>query len=184
MNGLAIQNPQVVQDGRRRGMASAHGEPMKKDEWLTPPHVLCALGPFDLDPCAPASRPWPMAAEHYTIFDNGLSKPWSGRVWLNPPYGNQTGMWLERLAGHGNGIALVFARTETEAFFPWVWECADSVLFLKGRLFFCDVQGVPARTNSGAPSVLVAYGANNTEALARSGLPGKLVRLGGGACST
>ena len=53
-----------------------------KDEWLTPRHVLDALGPFDLDPCAPQVRPWDTAARHYTVMDNGLVQPWSGMVLL------------------------------------------------------------------------------------------------------
>jgi hypothetical protein len=84
---------------------------MLNDEWLTPPEILQALGPFDLDPCAPIKRPWPMAAEHYTVEDNGLAQPWVGRVWCNPPYGLETARWLNRMAQHGNGIALIFART-------------------------------------------------------------------------
>lgn len=47
------------------------------DEWLTPQNILNALGPFDLDPCAPINRPWDMAARHYTVADDGLSKPWA-----------------------------------------------------------------------------------------------------------
>lgn len=54
---------------------------MLKDEWLTPPEIIKALGPFDLDPCAPVNRPWETAAKHYTVLDNGLTKPWHGRVW-------------------------------------------------------------------------------------------------------
>lgn len=46
------------------------------EEWLTPPQLLRALGPFNLDPCAPVNRPWDMAARHYTVLDDGLSKPW------------------------------------------------------------------------------------------------------------
>src|SRR5690606_9975155 len=57
------------------GMGSHHGPVMGKDEWLTPPEVLRALGRFDLDPCAPINRPWDMARRHYTILDNGLTKP-------------------------------------------------------------------------------------------------------------
>lgn len=51
---------------------------MGKDEWLTPPDILKALGPFDLDPCAPINPPWPMAANHFTILDNGLAREWGG----------------------------------------------------------------------------------------------------------
>ncbi len=42
---------------------------------------------------------------------------------LNPPYGEQTERWLAKLAKHGNGIALVYARTETKMFFDSVWNC-------------------------------------------------------------
>ena len=106
------------------------------DEWLTPPDILRAVGPFDLDPCAPAVRPWPMAARHYSRPDDGLSLPWIGRVWLNPPYGKETFKWLERLADHRNGLALIFARTETRGFHDQVWTRADAVFFFRGRLAF------------------------------------------------
>jgi hypothetical protein len=151
---------------------------MLKDEWLTPPHIIQALGQFDLDPCAPADerRPWDMAEKHYSVEDNGLAKPWFGRVWCNPPYGLEAAKWLHRLAEHGNGIALIFARTETAMFFDHVWGAADAVLFLRGRLHFHHVNGTRAAANAGAPSVLVAYGQNNVDALANSGIDGKLLR--------
>lgn len=148
-----------------------------KDEWLTPPRILDLLGPFDLDPCAPIQRPWPMAVHHYTIEDNGLAKPWFGRVWCNPPYGRETDRWLARCVEHGNAIALVFARTETEMFFERVWSAADALLFIRGRLHFHHVTGERAAANSGAPSVLVAYGKNNAEALRVSGIEGQFVPL-------
>ena len=125
---------------------------MLKDEWLTPPYIIDDLGPFDLDPCAPIGRPWATAAVHYTVEDNGLWKPWAGRVWLNPPYGNRTGEWLGRLAQHRNGIALIFARTETEMFFRYVWDRASSVLFIRGRLRFYHADGRVAKANAGALS--------------------------------
>ena len=147
-----------------------------KDEWLTPPSVINALGVFDLDPCSPINRPWETALSHYTINDNGLALPWHGRVWMNPPYGDQTELWMQRLAEHGNGIALIFARTETATFFPWVWSRADAVRFLRGRHRFFDVSG--KESDSGiASSVLVAYGKDNADALARCGLDGKYVPL-------
>lgn len=143
-----------------------------------PPEILEALGPFDLDPCAPIVRPWPMAANHYTIRDDGLLKPWSGRVWCNPPYGLMAARWLRRCAAHGNAIALIFARTETDAFFEHVWNAADAVLFLRGRLFFYYVDGTRAKANGGAPSVLIAYGAENARRLEFSGIAGKFIELG------
>jgi len=148
-----------------------------KDEWLTPPSIIHALGEFDLDPCAPINRPWDTAKKHYTIEDDGLSKEWHGRVWCNPPYGRETFEWLEKLADHGNGIALIFARTETKGFHREIWEKADSVFFFAGRLRFHNVDGTQANAGANAPSCLVAYGENNTEALAESGLKGRVISL-------
>ena len=153
---------------------------MLKDEWLTPPHVIEALGSFDLDPCSPINRPWETAKNHYTILDDGLKKPWAGRVWCNPPYGLEAAKWLDRCADHGNALALIFARTETRMFFDHVWPKASGILFLEGRLYFHHVCGTRAAANSGAPSVLVAYGLNNAEKLKRSGIAGQYVQLKGG----
>ena len=128
------------------------------DSWITPTWLIDRLGPFDLDPCACDPQPWPCAAEQYT--ENGLMLPWNGTVWMNPPYGRQLGPWLNRLALHGDGIALVFARTETRAFFNNVWPYAEALLFLKGRVTFCRPDGTPSPSghNSGGPSVLIGYG--------------------------
>lgn len=154
----------------------AHDRTTGKEEWLTPPRIILALGEFDLDPCAPVNRPWPTAREHYTLLDNGLSKPWRGRVWLNPPYGNQTEQWMARLAQHGQGTALIYCRTETASFFPWVWEYATALLFIKGRISFYTVEGNKGGT-AGAPSVLVAYGEQDAEILEQSGIAGAFVPI-------
>ena len=49
--------------GRDGGGMGGHHAPVKgaKDEWITPPFITQALGPFDLDPCAPVDAPWPIA---------------------------------------------------------------------------------------------------------------------------
>jgi DNA N-6-adenine-methyltransferase (Dam) len=150
---------------------------MISDTWLTPPEIIAALGPFDLDPCAaPDPRPWPTAARHIVLPDDGLKGIWAGRVWLNPPYGDKTGTWLGRLARHGHGTALIFARTETSWFVEHVWQAATAALFLHGRLHFHRADGRRAESNSGAPSVLVAYGAHDAARLQECGLPGTFVR--------
>ena len=104
-------------------------------------------------------------------------KEWQGRVWCNPPYGGETKKWLAKFAEHGNGIALIFVRTETQQFFDYIWPLANGILFLKGRLTFCSAYGRPATATAGSPSCLVAYGRENVEALAISGLAGKLIAL-------
>lgn len=147
-----------------------------KQEWLTPPEIITALGEFDLDPCSPLDRPWNTANNHFTRLDNGLVLPWYGRVWCNPPYGKQTSHWLEKCFNHGNCIALTFARTDTQMFFSYVWERANAVLFVKGRIKFFNLNGRQGN-RAGAPSVLIAYGIENAQRLKESGIQGKFILL-------
>jgi hypothetical protein len=169
------------QPTKRKGMGGHHSPVSKTEVWLTPPHVLKALGRIDLDPCACMDpRPWSTADVHYTRADNGLTKSWRGhRVFMNPPYGGPAIVtpWLQRMAEHRRGTALIFARTETEAFHAYVWQVAHSVLFLRGRLFFHRPDGTKAARNAGAPSCLIAYGCADSEILETCGLPGQFVRL-------
>lgn len=154
-------------------------------EWLTPPEIITALRPFDLDPCAPLAQPSPTAARTFTRRDNGLLQAWSGRVWLNPPYAHGVlEEWLARMAEHDHGTALIFARTETDAFFRYVWECSSALLFLRGRVNFLTPDGTPALrkdgktpANAGAPSVLCAYGVQDADILAGCDIDGAFVPL-------
>lgn len=136
------------------------------DSWITPKAIIDALGPFDLDPCQCTPQPWPCATNALTIEDDGLMKPWHGRVWMNPPY-SDAAKWLEKLANHGTGTALIFARTETEMFQAHCWMRATAMLFLWGRIFF--------HKPDGGPSVLVAYGRVDAERLRNCGLRGAFV---------
>ncbi len=131
-------------------------------EWDTPPEILEAIGPFDDDPADGSML--------------SLMRPWRGFVFLNPPYGHHVGEWLKRLADHGQGIALTFARTETSWFFSEVWERADALLFLRGRLHF-HRNGERAKHNAGGPSVLIAYGGEATLRLSLTPLDGHFVGL-------
>ena len=164
--------PTVAKSHRAMGSHESHRA--LTTTWLTPPHILDALGPFDLDPCGHPD--WHTARRRIILPDDGLAADWSGRVWLNPPYGREAWGWLAKLAAHGDGIALIFARTETEGFVREVWGKADAVLFLHGRLNFHRADGTRAESNAGAPSCLVAYGQGNVAALASCGLPGTLTR--------
>lgn len=165
--------------GRTTGMGGHQSARMKKDEWLTPPEIIKELGEFDLDPCSPICRPWDTAKRHYTVVDDGLTREWAGRIWLNPPYGREASEWLRKLSDHGNGIALIFARTETEMFFEHVWNKANALLFFKGRLYFRHVDGSRAVANAGAPSVLIAYGSDNVKSLEQVKDWGMLINLSG-----
>ncbi|XAO35547.1 DNA methyltransferase [Gordonia phage Morgana] len=165
-------------------MGSHQSAHMDSDTWLTPPHILAPLGAFDLDPCAaPEPRPWVTAARHIALPEDGLAADWEGRVWLNPPYSREAVKWLRRLADHGTGTALVFARTETSWFVETVWQRASAVLFLHGRIHFHRADGTRAAANAGAPSCLVAYGPTDFWRLRMAAqqnlLPGTFVALRG-----
>ena len=111
-----------------------------------------------------------MARRHFTVQDDGLIQSWDGRVWCNPPFGREAVKWLRRMARHGDGVALIPARTETAMFYECVWGAAHAVLFIQGRPHFHYVDGTRAPFNSGAPICLVAYGEPNVSALQSSGL--------------
>lgn len=162
-----------------RAMGSHQSAAAKSVIWLTPPAIVSALGSFDLDPCAaPAPRPWATAAHHITEEQDGLAHEWFGRVWLNPPYSEPVlSQFMDRLASHGQGTALVFARTETAAFFRNIWRRASGLLFLEGRLHFHYPDGTRAAANAGAPSVLAAYGPDDCDVLATCDLAGQFVPL-------
>jgi hypothetical protein len=152
-----------------------------KEEWLTPPKLIKALGLFDLDPCylKPEERPWDTAKFMFykDFWNDGLKQDWLGRVWLNPPYGSETFTWIEKLSNHGNGIALIFARTETKGFHEYIFKKADGIFFFKGRLKFFYPSGAESINAANAPSCLIAYGIQNMYAIEKAKLNGKLVWL-------
>lgn len=153
MTGTASLGPK-----KRRSIGGHESPVAQTDTWLTPPELLRKLGDFDLDPCCPPNMPWRTAAVMFTKEDDGLGRPWSGRCFVNPPYGSEAAKWLRRLADHGRGTALTFARTETEWFVETIWKRASAILFIYGRLHFHFPDGRRAPANAGAPSVLAAYG--------------------------
>ena len=138
----------------------------KTDVWLTPKSIIDLLGPFDLDPCAATNPPWATATHMITETDDGLTAKWDGIAWVNPPYSNAWA-WLDRLANHGNGIALVLARTETAGFHRSVWQRADGIAFPKRRIRFCYPSGEQSASTNGAPSCFVAYGDEAVQRLYR-----------------
>ena len=134
---------------------STHNE---SQEWYTPPELFAHLGAhFDLDPCAAPLpyRDFVPATRRLTVAENGLTAPWEGTVFMNPPYGQLTPKWMHRFIAHDNGIALVFSRTDT----AWFHTLPSHALlcFLRGRLKFRRPDGYHAGT-PGAGSLLVALG--------------------------
>lgn len=128
-------------------------------EWYTPSEIIkrteLVLGKIDLDPCSAADSTVP-AGHKFTREDNGLKFDWCGRVYMNPPYGREISVWVEKLiseytAGRTKqAIALVPARVDTD----WFRLFRDHpVCFVDGRLKFSG------STNSAPfPSAVVYLG--------------------------
>lgn len=145
------------------------------DEWYTPKEILQALGPFDLDPCAPLTPLWNTAAVMYNKNDDGLSKKWSGRVWLNPPYSRPLiERFIEKMSSHNNGIALLFNRCDSKLFQEHVLSKCSGILFLEKRIRFYRSNGIQGKS-PGCGSLLVAYGQNNLNILKQCSLKGHLL---------
>lgn len=104
----------------------------RSDEWYTPAFIFDALGAqFDMDAASPGqfATPWIPAREFLTW--GSLERPWSGFIWMNPPFGKRNAVvpWLEKFFAHGNGVALLPDSTAT----PW-WQVyarrAGRILFI------------------------------------------------------
>ena len=115
------------------------------NEWYTPGKYIDlsreVLGAIDLDPARCEIANETVKAERfYSEQDDGLTKEWKGRVWMNPPYGSDLiGQFTEKFAKEytsGNiteGIVLVNNATET-AWFCNMMTAASAVVFPRGRI--------------------------------------------------
>lgn len=145
------------------------------DEWYTPKEIISSLGVFDLDPCAPIFPLWQTATVMFDKNQNGLTKQWFGRVWLNLPYSRPLiNQFIERMAVHNNGIALLFNRCDSKLFQDNVLPKCSGILFLDKRIRFYRPDGTQG-SNPGCGSILVAYGEENLKALKQSSLSGHLL---------
>jgi hypothetical protein len=141
------------------------------DEWYTPREIFTALGEtFDLDPCSPGIGHWVPAAAIFTKVDGGLSREWSGFVFMNPPFGGRNGHipWLRKFLDHGNGIAIVRAYTSSAWFHDWAIK-ADVMLFPRGKTKFVRPDGSIGKA-PGHGIVLLGMGERAKSALRNSRL--------------
>lgn len=115
------------------------------NEWYTPEKYIemarAVLGEIELDPASSETANKTVKADcFYTEQDDGLSRPWYGKVWMNPPYGTDLiGKFTEKFADEymagsiTEGIVLVNNATET-AWFSYLVEAAAAVVFPHGRI--------------------------------------------------
>jgi phage N-6-adenine-methyltransferase len=144
-------------------MDEIHGS-SKRGDWETPPDLVTDLKTvfaFDVDVCA--SRP-NVCESFYGPEEDGLSQPWRGLCWMNPPYGKGRliDRWMEKAMYQGRRldttvVCLPPARTSTQWWHDTVPH-ADLCVFIKGRLTFYLPGGIKPKHTSGFPSAFVVFG--------------------------
>lgn len=126
------------------------------DDWSTPvdffKEIEKRFGCFDLDPCADHDNA--KADVYYIKSEDGLSKEWKGKVWMNPPYGREIIKWMKKAYESSlNGamvVCLVPSRTDTK----WWHEYAmkGKIEFIRGRLKFGT-----SKNSAPFPSALIIF---------------------------
>jgi hypothetical protein len=157
-----------------------------RNSWCSPQEIADCIAAFwgtpDLDPCS-NERSIVHALTRYALPQDGLSLPWTGRVYCNPPY-SDPGPWVRKCAAHGaNGgetIACIIADPSTKWWTGAIWRTdvalADAVCFPDHRVKFIPPPG--ANVSSMSRPVALPYWGQNKLGFARAfGSLGKVVLL-------
>lgn len=127
-------------------------------DWATPQSFFDLVDDefgFTLDSAAEPHNA--KCEDFYDEFRDGLSQPWPGVVWCNPPYGRAIGKWVEkgyREAQNGSTVVMLIpARTDTTYWHDYVMKAAE-IRLLRGRLVFGSGD---ARANAPFPSALIVF---------------------------
>lgn len=134
----------------------------KTDLWETPQELFDELNyefHFTLDVCALPENA--KCSVYYTPQQNGLSKPWNGVIWCNPPYGKGVGEWVRKAlstsVGGATVVMLLPARTDTRWFHEYIYGKAE-IRFIKGRLKFGG-----SKNSAPFPSMVVVFRARKED---------------------
>ena len=117
------------------------------DEFPTPQEFYDKLDKefhFDLDPCSTDENA--KCVRHYTREQDGLKQEWTGRVWMNPPYGRQCKAWVKKAyesvqRGAEVVVCLLPARTGSQWFHEYCLK--GEIRFIRGRLKFNTKDNAP-----------------------------------------
>lgn len=172
---IAAENERVTVDLLRAGEKHVRGTfGTGENEWYTPPEFLDAardvLGGIDLDPASSdAAQEKVRAAKHFTEEDDGLTREWGGRVWLNPPYAQPhiadfvAKMVEERRAGRVSAAIMLTHNYTDTTWFQLAAGVADAICFTRGRVRFYGPNGEVAAPTQGQAFF---YFGNDAEAFA------------------
>ena len=131
----------------------------EKQTWETPLDFFSKLDQlfsFTLDACASSDNA--KVGNYYTVEQNALIKDWQGVVWCNPPYGREQIKFIEKAyqesVKHGSVVVcLIPARPDTKVWQDLIFNHADQVCFIKGRLKFGN-----SKDAAPFPSALIVFG--------------------------
>lgn len=139
-------------------------EALTSDDYYTLAWVFETMAiTFDLDVAAPPGGiPWIPAVRYYTKADDGLTAPWTGRVWMNPPWSQST-PWVHRFIDHHRGVALL--PVSKARWFDQLWEDADAIVMPRagGQWKFASNRSVQFAV------FFAAYGPECVDAISRLG---------------
>jgi ParB family chromosome partitioning protein len=133
-------------------------------EWYTPPEYIDlarqVLGDIDLDPAScEFAQQTVKARNYYTKEDSGLTKPWHGRIWLNPPFSQPLmTQFVDKLLTERNArrvkAAILLSHNYTDTgWFQKAAKLCQAVCFTRGRINFIGSEneapeGTPASGQS------------------------------------
>ncbi len=139
-------------DFMKETTGSLVGKHTGDEESYTPPQYVDAackvMGAIDLDPASnDMAQKVVKATKYYTIDDDGLTKQWKGKVWMNPPYTSLViNRFIDKLVSHyisgdiSEAIVLTNNNTDTK-WFDQAAGVASGICFTKGRINFMKRDG-------------------------------------------
>lgn len=120
----------------------------RTDEWATPIHLFDSLnGEFDFDLDVAATKRNAKCRKYFTQREDGLKQNWhrqskKKRIFCNPPFGNQIGLWVKKaLAESQKGcivVLLIPFRPDTSYLHDYVFNKAYEIRLIRGRLKYND----------------------------------------------
>lgn len=133
----------------------------KTNEWETPQELFDELNGefrFTLDPCATVNNT--KCPKFYTKDDNGLAHSWANEiVFMNPPYGGNTGKWLEKAWYESQRgaiiVCLIVSSTDRSYWHDYIFPYASEIRWLRGRITFGD-----AKSTAPFASAIVIFDGN------------------------